>query len=424
MRQSQIFSKTLREAPKDEISINAKLLERGGFIFKNSAGIYSFLPLGWRVFKKIAQIIREEMDALDAQEMFMPALVEKKYLDATGRWNVDVGFEAKGKKEKSANFVMGWTHEEVLTSIAAIFVNSYKDLPFGAYQIQTKFRNEPRAKSGLLRVREFIMKDLYSFHASESDFWRYYEKVKMAYYKIFERCGLKAIYTLAAGGVFTASNTHEFQVLSPVGEDVIFVCSKCEYAENKEISKLKEGGKCSTRLSDGQECDGKIKEEKSIEVGNLFPLGTKYSDALNLQFLNPNGKKESVIMGSYGIGLGRTMGTIVEIYNDERGIIWPETVAPFMIHLIEIQSFKPDIKKEAERIYKTLIDKGIDVLYDDRDDKSVGEKFADADLIGIPIRLVISEKTLAQNSLEIKKRNQKEIRLVRIKELLNKNYKF
>ena len=356
------------------------------------------------------------MAALNAQEMFMPALVEKKYLDATGRWNVDVGFEAKGKKEKSANFVMGWTHEEVLTSIAATFVNSYKDLPFGAYQIQTKFRNEPRAKSGLLRVREFIMKDLYSFHASESDFWRYYEKVKEAYYKIFERCGLKAIYTLAAGGVFTTNNTHEFQVLSPVGEDTILVCSKCEYAENKEISELKWGGKC-------PKCDGKIKEEKSIEVGNLFPLGTKYSDALNLQFLNQKGEKKKVIMGSYGIGLGRTMGTIVEIYNDEQGIIWPEAVAPFKVHLIEIKSLKPNVKKEAEKIYKNLIDKRIEVLYDDRD-KTAGEKFTDVDLIGIPTRLVISEKTLAQNSLEIKKRNQKEIRLIKIKELLNKNYKF
>ena len=422
MRQSQIFSKTLREAPKDEISINAKLLERGGFIFKNSAGIYSFLPLGWRVFKKIAQIIREEMDALGAQEMFMPALVEKKYLDATGRSNVDIGFEVRGKKEKSANFVMGWTHEEVLTSIAATFVNSYKDLPFGAYQIQTKFRNEPRAKSGLLRVREFIMKDLYSFHASESDFWRYYEKVKTAYYKIFKRCGLKAIYTLAAGGVFTANNTHEFQVPSPVGEDTSLVCSKCEYAENKEISKLKEGSKCSIRLPGGQECNGKVKEEKTIEVGNLFPLGTKYSDALNLQFLNSSGKKEPVIMGSYGIGLGRTMGTIVEVYNDQRGIIWPEAVAPFKIHFIEIKSSKSDVKKEAERIYKTLIDKGFDVLYDDRDDKSAGEKFADADLIGIPWRLIISQKTLEKKSIELKRRDQQKVKLIKISQL--NSYKF
>lgn len=412
MRQSQLFSKTLKDAPKDEISINAKLLERGGFIYKNSAGIYSYLPLGWRVFLRIADIIREEMNAIGGQEMFMPALVEKKYLDATGRFNVDIGFEVKGKKEKSANFMLGWTHEEVITSIAASFVNSYKDLPFGAYQIQTKFRNEPRAKSGLLRGREFTMKDLYSFHASESEFWRYYEKVKIAYQKIFKRCDLKTIYTLAAGGVFTTNNTHEFQVPSLVGEDTILVCSKCEYAENKEISKLKEGDKC-------LKCNGIIKEEKSIEVGNFFPLGTKYSSALNLQFLNSDGKKEPVIMGSYGIGLGRTMGAIVEVHNDERGIIWPETVSPFKIHLIEIKSSKSDVKKEAERTYKILIDKGFDVLYDDRDDKSAGEKFADADLIGIPWRLVMSQKTLEKKSIELKRRDQQKVKLIKISQLIN-----
>ena len=416
MRQSQLFGQTLRENPKDETSANARLLERGGFVYKNSAGVYSYLPLGFRVLEKIAGIIREEMNVINGQEMFMPALVEKKYLDATGRWDVPIGFEAKGKNEKTATFMMGWTHEEVLTAIATKYINSYKDLPLAAYQIQTKFRNEPRAKSGLLRGREFIMKDLYSFHSSEADFWKYYEKVKTAYFKIFNRCGLKVIYTLAAGGVFTANNTHEFQTLSPVGEDTILVCSKCEYAENKEISELKEGDKCS-------KCDGKIQEEKSIEVGNLFPLGTKYSDAFNLQFLNQKGEKEKVIMGSYGIGLGRTIGTIVEVYHDGKGIIWPESVAPYRVHLIELKSSGKEVKKQAERTYKTLIDKGIEVLYDDRD-KTAGEKFTDADLIGIPARLVISEKTLAQNSLEIKKRNQKESRLIKIKELLNKNYKF
>ncbi len=407
MRQSQLFGKTLRETPKDEVSANAQLLERGGFIFKNSAGIYSYLPLGWRVFEKIARIIREEINALGAQEIFMSALVEKKYLDATGRWDVDISFEARGKKEKSAGFVLGWTHEEVLTAIALKYINSYKDLPLAAYQIQAKFRNEPRAKSGLLRGREFIMKDLYSFHSSESDLERYYEKVKEQYYKIFNRCGLKTIYTLAAGGIFTSSNTHEFQVLSPIGEDTIFVCSKCEYAENKEISKLKDGDKC-------PQCDGKIKKENSIEVGNLFPLGTKYSDAFNLQFTNQKGEKERVIMGSYGIGLGRTIGTIVEVYHDDKGIIWPESVAPYKFHLIELESSGQEVKKQAEKIYKTLFDKGLEVLYDDRDDKTAGEKFADADLIGIPNRIIISEKTLSKNSIEIKKRNESKTSLIQI----------
>lgn len=412
MRQSQLFGRTLKEAPKDEISINAKLLEKGGFIYKNSAGIYSYLPLGWRVLSKIAGIIREEINAIGGQEMFMPALVEKKYLDATGRWDVEIGFEARGKKEKSANFVLGWTHEEVLTAIALKYINSYKDLPLAAYQIQTKFRNEPRAKSGLLREREFIMKDLYSFHASESDFKRYYETVKGAYFRIFERCDLMPVYTLASGGDFTAENTHEFQVLSPVGEDVILVCLKCGYAENKEISKLKAGDKC-------LKCRGKIKEENAIEVGNIFSLGTKYSDAFNLNFLSSKGKKESVIMGSYGIGLGRTMGSIVETYHDDNGIIWPESVAPFKFHLIELKSSDLVVKKEAEKIYKILLDKRAEVLYDDRDGKSAGEKFADADLIGIPIRLVISEKTLEKDYVELKYRKTGKINLVKISNLKN-----
>jgi len=416
MRQSQLFGQTLRENPKDETSVNAQLLERGGFVYKNSAGVYSYLPLGFRVFEKIANIIREEMNAINGQEMFMPALVEKKYLDATGRWDVPIGFEAKGKNEKTAGFVMGWTHEEVLTAIATKYINSYKDLPFAAYQIQTKFRNEPRAKSGLLRGREFIMKDLYSFHSSETDLWNYYEKVKAAYFKIFNRCGLKSIYTIAPGGVFTSSNTHEFQVISPIGEDTILTCSKCEYAENKEISKLKSGDKC-------PKCKGKIRMKNAIEVGNLFPLGTKYSKAFNLQFINSKGKKEYVIMGSYGIGLGRVMGTAVEIHHDNRGIIWPNTIAPFKVHLIEIPAKSESfVKKQAEKIYKDLIDKGIEVLYDDRDDKTAGEKFIDADLIGIPQRIVVSEKTLAKDSIEVKARNQKQEKLVKISQI--KNFEF
>jgi len=416
MRQSQLFGQTLRENPKDETSVNAQLLERGGFVYKNSAGVYSYLPLGFRVFEKIANIIREEMNAINGQEMFMPALVEKKYLDATGRWDVPIGFEAKGKNEKTAGFVMGWTHEEVLTAIATKYINSYKDLPFAAYQIQTKFRNEPRAKSGLLRGREFIMKDLYSFHSSKTDLWNYYEKVKAAYFKIFNRCGLKSIYTIAPGGVFTSSNTHEFQVISPIGEDTILTCSKCEYAENKEISKLKSGDKC-------PKCKGKIRMKNAIEVGNLFPLGTKYSKAFNLQFINSKGKKEYVIMGSYGIGLGRVMGTAVEIHHDNRGIIWPNTIAPFKVHLIEIPAKSESfVKKQAEKIYKDLIDKGIEVLYDDRDDKTAGEKFIDADLIGIPQRIVVSEKTLAKDSIEVKARNQKQEKLVKISQI--KNFEF
>lgn len=425
MRLSQLFTKTLREAPADEEAINAKLLIRGGFVFKNSAGIYSFLPLGWRVLTKIANIIREEINAIGGQELFMPALVEKKYMEPTGRWDLDIGFYCSSRSKASGKeeFVLGWSHEEVLTAIASKFISSYKELPFSAYQIQTKFRNEPRAKSGLLRGREFMMKDLYSFHADDQSLVKYYEEATAAYYRIFERCGLKAIYTLAAGGVFTDKFTNEFQVIADVGEDTIYVCEKCEYAENKEITKLRDGDKCLIRLPDGQECDGIVKEKKSIEVGNIFDQGTKYSEALGLYFVDEQGNKKPVIMGAYGIGLSRVMATVVEVHSDERGIIWPENIAPFRVQLIELSDKEQEtgdrgnVKKEAENIYTELTKNGIEVLYDDRENKTPGEKFADADLIGCPIRLVISKKTLEKESIEIKNRSSMELKLIKITEI-------
>ena len=407
MRLSKLFTRTLKEAPADDISKNAQLLTRGGFMFKNSAGIYSMLPLGWRVITKIANIIREEMDAIGGQEVFMPALVEKKYLEPTGRWNLDVGYFAKGQLDKEANFVMGWSHEDLLTGMVTKFISSYKDLPFSAYQIQTKFRNEVRPKSGLMRVREFIMKDLYSFHTTEDDLMRFYsEDAKEAYFKIFNRCGVHAIYTLAAGGVFTMSNTHEFQVLTDIGEDTIYVCSECEYAENKEVSKFTQGSIC-------PKCGGVINEEKGVEVGNIFPLGTKYSKPLKLEYTDEKGEKHFVVMGSYGIGLGRLMATVVEVSNDDKGIIWPEAIAPFKVHLISLNS-----NDLAEKIYDNLIKSGVEVLYDDRDDKMAGEKFADADLLGCPLRIIVSEKTLANDSVEIKNRKTGEVEIVKIEDLI------
>ncbi|TSC91923.1 MAG: prolyl-tRNA synthetase [Parcubacteria group bacterium Licking1014_17] len=396
MRQSKLFTKTSKENPKDEQSKNAQLLERAGFIYKNSAGIYTILPLGWRVIQKIAAIIREEINAIGGQEMLMQAMVDKHYLKATGRWDIDIGFKIITAKNPEPSFVLGWTHEEVVTEIAARFINSYRDLPLAVYQIQTKFRNEARAKSGILRGREFLMKDLYSFHADERDLLEYYEKAKQAYFKIFERCGLRTYYTLAGGGDFTAGNTHEFQVLAPVGEDVTYYCEKCGYAENKEISKLKAGDKCPG-------CGGKIGEANSIEVGNIFPLGTKYSEALGLAYADEKGNRQPVVMGSYGIGLGRMMGAIVEIHNDDKGIIWPEAVAPFKVHLIALEG----AESEADKFYDKLIKAGIDVFYDDRAYATAGEKFNDADLIGIPCRLVISKKTLENDGVEIKKRFDK-----------------
>ena len=418
MRQSRLFTKTRREAPKDARAPNHILLVRGGFVSQLSSGIYSFLPLGWKVMEKIIKIIKEEMNAIGGQELFMPALVEKKYMEPTGRWDLDVGFYVDSSRNKASgndrilasgkdNFVLGWSHEEVLTSIAREYINSYEDLPFAAYQIQTKFRNEPRAKSGLLRGREFMMKDLYSFHASEKDLETYYEKAKDAYFKIFERCGLKAVYTLAGGGVFTDKFTHEFQVISEVGEDTIFLCLKCGYAENSEISKLKNADTC-------PKCAGNIAEKKAIEVGNIFNNGTRYSDNLGVSFVDENGIKNSVWMAAYGIGISRLMATIVEVSNDANGIIWPESVSPFKIHLIVLD----DRKEEAEKTYNELTKKSVEVLYDDRSDKTAGEKFADADLLGIPWRAVVSEK--AGDKIELKARDSKTPKLVTIEELLKK----
>ena len=403
MKFSKLFTKTLKEVPADETAINAQLLIRSGFIFKNSAGIYSYLPLGWRVLNKIANIIREEINAIGGQEIFMPALVEKKYMEPTGRWNLDVGYFAKGMEEKEAGFVMGWSHEEVLTAIASKFVNSYKDLPFYAYQIQTKFRHEARAKSGLLRGREFMMKDLYSFHSSQEDLDKFYEQAKSAYLKIFSRCGLKAIYTLAAGGVFTDKYTHEFQVLSDIGEDTIYVNEQKNEAINKEIF----DDKALSVLNWKKES---LIEKKSIEVGNIFDQGTKYSEALGLEYSDEAGNKHPVIMGAYGIGLGRVMGTAVEVHHDDRGILWPENIAPFKVHLVSIDGHN----KEAEEVYNQLNQAGIEVLYDDHEDKTPGEKFADADLIGCPVRLVISNRTLEKNSIELKYRNKKEFELIEL----------
>ena len=402
MLQSKLFAKTLREAPKDEESVNAKLLTRAGFIYKNSAGVYSYLPLGWRVLKNIASIIREEMDVIGGEEIFMPALVEKKYWDATGRWDVGVGYEVYGKKEDDAGFILGWSHEDLLAAMVAKYVSSYKDLPFAAYQIQTKFRNEPRAKSGLLRGKEFMMKDLYSFHSSEADLAEYYAKATKAYHKIFERCGLKSIYTLAAGGDFTTGYTHEFQVITDVGEDTIYVCDKCGYAENDEISKSKDKEPCS-------KCGGRVGAHKAVEVGNIFPLGTKYSKAVNLKFKDEKGEENFVVMGSYGIGLGRLMGTIAEIFSDEHGLIWPEQVAPFKVHLIELGG------SSAGKIYDDLTEAGIEVLYDDRD-VSAGIKLNDSDLIGIPYRVIVSPKNGAK--VEFKERSKTTTELVNPKQLV------
>lgn len=412
MLQSKLFSKTAKTLPEGEESKNARLLIKGGFINKSSAGVYSILPLGLKVLDKINRVIREEMNAIGGEELLMPALIHRKYWEQAGRWNVDIiyktGKREKGKEESDFEYGLGWTQEEVIAAIAAHYIQSYKDLPKAVYQIQTKFRAEPRAQAGLLRGREFSMKDLYSFHADKEDLDGYYQKVIGAYKKIFKRLNLKTLITEAGGGAFTKEYTHEFQVLNPGGEDTVYYCEKCGFGQNQEIYKPEAH----------KNCGGKVKSARAIEVGNVFKLGTKFSDAFNLCYLDKNGAKKKVIMGSYGIGPTRVMGALVEEYNDEKGILWPEAVSPFKVHLVALGASKK-VKSEAARVYKALAGQlgETEVLYDERN-LSAGEKLNDADLLGIAWRLVVSDKTVAAGKIELKKRAEKTAKLVTLKQLL------
>ncbi len=405
MKQSTLLGKTRKEISKDEVSTNAQLLERGGFVDKLMAGVYSYLPLGLRVLRNVQQIVREEMEAIGGQEILMPSLIPRENWAATDRLeSYDALFGAQGANEPSrvmnnGQYVLGPTHEEVVTPLVGKFVQSYKDLPVAVYQIQTKFRNEPRAKSGLLRGREFSMKDLYSFHRDEADFEAFYAKATDAYLKIFTRCGLEAVLTEASGGAFSKFS-HEFQVPTPNGEDLIYTCTACSFSQNREIAEVKAGDPCPN-------CQGQIEEQKAIEVGNIFPLKTRFSDAFNLTYTDESGVRQSVIMGCYGIGPSRVMGSIAEVHHDDAGIIWPRSVAPFAVHLIDIR--QPDA---AEKLYGELGEAGLEVLYDDRD-LSPGAKFADADLIGLPFRIVVSEKTLATDAVELKARHSERTELVK-----------
>ncbi len=411
MRQTELFTKTFKENPKDEESINAILLQRGGFIYKEMAGVYSYLPLGLRVLRKIEGIVREEMNNIGGQELLLTVLQPKELWQKTGRWDKGIGKEVMYKIEDKSEVGLGPTHEEMLTDIISKFVKAEDDLPFSTYQIQIKFRKEPRAKSGLLRGREFLMKDLYSFHTSEDDFKKYYETVKQAYQNVYKRCGIEAIITEASGGGFTDGFSHEFQVMAEAGEDVIIYCPKCKFSQNTEVAKLKVGDECPG-------CGDKLTSEKVIEAGNIFPLGCKYSKALDAFFTDEKGASHPIVMGCYGLGISRLMGTVVEVMNDQGGIIWPDEIAPFNIHLIALHG----AEKQADKIYQELVEKGIEVLYDDRD-KTAGEKFASVDLIGIPIRIVVSEKTLEKDSVEIKRRAQEKVELIKLENLENEIFK-
>mgnify|MGYP001586202677 FL=1 len=401
MRQSELFTKTRRTAPKDEVSKNGRLLIQAGYINKEMAGVYDYLPLGLRVLKKIENIVREEMNKLGGQEIFMATLQDPTLWKKSGRWDDKVVTD--WFKTRNDEFGLSNTHEEPLTNLLKNHIFSYKDLPFYVYQFQTKLRYELRAKSGLMRGREFIMKDLYSFSRTPEELDRFHDKCAKAYLNVFKRAGIgnKTYLTYASGGSFT-KYSYEFQTLSEAGEDIIYLDKTKKIAINKEVY---DEESVQTLKLDRE----KLIREKSIEVGNIFKLGTRFSDALGLKYVDKSGIERPVIMGSYGIGLGRLMGAIVEVLSDDKGIIWPETVAPFKVHLVELK------KGLARGLYEKLTKAGVETLYDDRD-LTPGEKFNDADLIGIPWRLVVSEKT--KNKVEVKRRNAKKVELISHDELI------
>lgn len=406
MRQSQLFTKTRKEAPADEVSRNAQYLYRAGYIHKELPGVYAYLPLGRRVINNISQIIREEMNAIGGQEVSMTTLQPKEIFEKTDRWDdkkVDNWF--KTKLANGTELGMGLTHEEPIVDALSEYISSYKDLPVYVYQIQTKFRNELRAKSGLLRGREFLMKDMYSFARTQEEHDELYEKAAAAYTRVYERVGLGDITfrTIADGGIFTKKFSDEYQTVCDFGEDTIYLHEGKKLAVNKEVYTDENLAKVGLKKED-------LVEKRAIEVGNIFPLESKYTDALEVFYNDEKGNKQSIIAGCYGIGVSRLMGTIVEILSDEKGIVWPKEVAPFQVHLVRLGT-NEKTAEAADKLYADLRKAGVEVLYDDRDLRP-GEKFADSDLIGIPVRFVVSDKTVAENKIEVKMRTATESELL------------
>ena len=392
--------------PADADSANARLLIQGGFISQLTAGVFTYLPLGLRVLDKVKDIVREEMNAIGGQEVLMPALHPKALYDTTERWEkIDVMFKVEGAGGKE--YGLSSTAEEVITPLVKEQIKSYKDLPLAVYQIQDKFRNEPRAKSGLLRGREFSMKDLYSFHLTEEDFLRFYEEAKEAYLQVYRRCGLDAMVAAASGGVFTEKHSHEFQVPTEAGEDKIYIDKDSKEAFNKEVV---------------DEADWENTEKydivKAIEVGNIFPLECRFTHAFDFKVQGPEGKPVDVIMGCYGIGPSRVVGSIVEVHHDENGIIWPEAVAPFKVHIVPVNWEDETQQGVAVKIYDALSAAGVEVLLDDRD-KRPGEKFADADLIGMPYRVTVGRKA-GEGMVELRPRATGEIEEIEVDDLVRK----
>jgi prolyl-tRNA synthetase len=411
MKYSGLFPKTSKQSPTGAESINHKLLVRAGFIDQLMAGSWTLLPLGLRVVSKINDIIRDELNKTGAQELLMPLLHPKEIWNETGRWEDAKDIMYQFKKENK-EFALSFTHEEIVVDLIRKHQVSPKDFPIKVYHFSTKFRHELRAKSGILRGREFLMKDLYSAHLTEEDMYRYYKEVIEAYKKIFKRIGFDVIVTEASGGVFTKSHSHEFQVLSPVGEDTIYhcECNECDFSQNEEIFKGKEGDKC-------EGCSCKIKKDKAIEIGNIFPLGTMYAEKMGAFYVDSTGAKKPLWLASYGIGPTRILGTLVEVFHDDKGIIWPESVAPYKAFLIVLHSEDENVLKLAENTYQALQKEGIEVLYDDRQ-TAAGEKFGDSDLLGLPVRLVISSKT--GDKIEWKERKSEETELISFDEILKR----
>lgn len=413
MRLSKLFTKTSKEAVADAQSKNADLLVRGGYIWKTMAGVYSYLPLGLRVLKKIEQIVREEMNAIDGQELQLSAFAPQELWEKTGRWDhkvMEVLFHVPAAGDQE--YALNPTHEEIITPLAKQYVKSYRDLPFYAYQIQTKFRNELRVKSGILRGREFLMKDLYSFHTDQSDLEAYYERAQKAYMKVFERCGLgdRTYLTYASGGTFS-KYSHEYQVLLPQGEDSVFISLEAEkkgqrIAINKEIY---EEGKTECPVTGGKT----FREEKASEAGNIFMLGTRFSTPFELQYTDKDGSLKDVVMGCYGIGISRLIGIVAEAFSDDAGLVWPKALAPYDIEIVPLAKTEDEESfTTAEKLAKDMEKKGISVLFDDRIDASVGSRLADADLLGMPVRVVVSPKTLKEGKLEVKIRATGEVKML------------
>ena len=400
MRLSKSFIKTLRSAPKEEVSKNGALLTRAGFVHKEMAGVYDFLPLGLRVIEKIKQIVREELNAIGGQEILMSTLQNPEPWEKTGRFSdqeVDIWF----KTELTGGGELGLapTHEEPVTNMLKTYITSYKDLPLSVYQFQTKFRNELRAKSGIMRGREFLMKDMYSFHTTEEDLNRYYAEVEKAYSRIYDRVGLGdcTYETFASGGIFS-KYSHEYQTFLPVGEDTVYYNGDKSLVFNKEVYNDEVLGEFKAERKD-------FTETTAAEVGNIFKLKFKYSEPLGLQYTDTDNTLRTVYMGCYGIGISRVMGVIAEKFADDRGLVWPEAVAPYKYYLVGIGEKG---NAAAEEFYATHEN---DTLYDDRDARP-GEKFADAELMGIPKRVVISDKTLATGCAEVTDRKTQESTLV------------